>query len=61
MRRDVGVQAFLKWNRRCESTGVRGAGGMMSEEAVVLRETTPMNILIVDGEPTIREACGEVA
>jgi DNA-binding NtrC family response regulator len=34
---------------------------MMSEEAVVLRETTPMNILIVDDEPTIREACGEVA
>jgi CheY-like chemotaxis protein len=28
---------------------------MMSEEAVVLRETTPMNILIVDDEPTIRE------
>jgi DNA-binding NtrC family response regulator len=34
---------------------------MMSEEAVVLRETAPMNILIVDDEPTIREACGEVA
>jgi two-component system response regulator HydG len=33
----------------------------MSEEAVVLRETAPMNILIVDDEPTIREACGEVA
>ena len=33
----------------------------MSEEAVVLRETIPMNILIVDDEPTIREACGEVA
>jgi FixJ family two-component response regulator len=28
---------------------------------VVLRETTPMNMLIVDDEPTIREACGEVA
>jgi DNA-binding NtrC family response regulator len=27
----------------------------------VLRETAPMNILIVDDEPTIREACGEVA
>ncbi len=34
---------------------------MMREEAVVLRETAPMNILIVDDEPTIREACGEVA
>jgi len=33
----------------------------MGEEAVVLRETAPMNILIVDDEPTIREACGEVA
>ena len=32
-----------------------------SEEAVVLRETPPLNILIVDDEPTIREACGEVA
>jgi CheY-like chemotaxis protein len=34
---------------------------MMSEEAVVLHETAPMNMLIVDDEPTIREACGEVA
>src|SRR5271155_41546 len=34
---------------------------MISEEAVVLRETAPMNILIVYDEPTIREACGEVA
>jgi DNA-binding NtrC family response regulator len=34
---------------------------MMREEEVVLRETAPMNILIVDDEPTIREACGEVA
>jgi two-component system response regulator HydG len=34
---------------------------MMREEAVVLRETAPLNILIVDDEPTIREACGEVA
>jgi DNA-binding NtrC family response regulator len=33
----------------------------MSEEAVVLSGTAPMNILIVDDEPTIREACGEVA
>src|SRR5450755_93896 len=33
----------------------------MSAEAVVPRETPPMNILIVDDEPTIREACGEVA
>src|ERR1700724_2522792 len=31
------------------------------EEVVVRRETAPMNILIVDDEPTIREACGEVA
>jgi DNA-binding NtrC family response regulator len=34
---------------------------MMREEAAVVRETAPMNILIVDDEPTIREACGEVA
>ena len=34
---------------------------MMREEAAALRETAPMNILIVDDEPTIREACGEVA
>ena len=34
---------------------------MMREEPAVLRETAPMNILIVDDEPTIREACGEVA
>jgi two-component system response regulator HydG len=34
---------------------------MMREEAAVLRETAPMNILIVDDEPTIREACGEIA
>jgi DNA-binding NtrC family response regulator len=33
----------------------------MTEEAVALRATAPMNILIVDDEPTIREACGEVA
>jgi CheY-like chemotaxis protein len=33
----------------------------MSEEATVLRETASMNILIVDDEPTIREACAEVA
>ena len=32
-----------------------------SEEAVVARETASMNILIVDDEPTIREACAEVA
>ncbi len=34
---------------------------MMREEAAGLRETAPMNILIVDDKPTIREACGEVA
>lgn len=33
----------------------------MGEEAAVLRETAPMNILIADDEPAIREACGEVA
>ena len=33
----------------------------MSEEATVLREAVSMNILIVDDEPTIREACAEVA
>jgi DNA-binding NtrC family response regulator len=33
----------------------------MSEEAAVVREAVSMNILIVDDEPTIREACAEVA
>src|SRR5256885_3823635 len=33
----------------------------MSEEAAVLRASAVMNILIVDDEPTIREACAEVA
>jgi two-component system response regulator HydG len=33
----------------------------MGEEAAVLRETASMNILIVDDEPTIREACADVA
>src|SRR5256885_11462587 len=33
----------------------------MSEEAAVLRESAAMNILIVDDEPTIREACADVA
>jgi signal transduction histidine kinase len=32
-----------------------------SEEAVAVRETVSMNILIVDDEPSIREACAEVA
>jgi CheY-like chemotaxis protein len=39
----------------------RATMATMSEEAAVLRETAPMNILIVDDEPTIRDACGEVA
>jgi DNA-binding NtrC family response regulator len=33
----------------------------MSEEVVVPRESVAMNILIVDDEPSIREACAEVA
>ena len=33
----------------------------MSDEAVVLRQSAIMNILIVDDEPSIREACAEVA
>ena len=33
----------------------------MNEEAAVLRQAVTMNILIVDDEPTIREACAEVA
>ncbi len=32
-----------------------------SEEAAVVRQAVSMNILIVDDEPTIREACAEVA
>jgi DNA-binding NtrC family response regulator len=34
---------------------------MMSEETGVARQAVSMNILIVDDEPTIREACAEVA
>jgi DNA-binding NtrC family response regulator len=34
---------------------------MMSEETAVARQAASMNILIVDDEPTIREACAEVA
>ena len=33
----------------------------MTEEAAVLREAVAMSILIVDDEPSIREACAEVA
>ncbi len=33
----------------------------MTEEAAVRRETVPMNILIVDDEPSIRETCATVA
>jgi two-component system response regulator HydG len=52
---EPGMQAFGG------STSRRRTTAMMREEAAVLRETAPMNILIVDDEPTIREACGEVA
>ena len=34
---------------------------MMSEEVVAVRETATMHVLIVDDEPTIREACAKVA
>src|SRR5579859_4257626 len=34
---------------------------MMSEEVVAARETTAIHVLIVDDEPTIREACAKVA
>ena len=34
---------------------------VLSEEAPIRRETVPMNILIVDDEQTIREACATVA
>jgi DNA-binding response OmpR family regulator len=33
----------------------------MSEEAAVRREVVPMNILIVDDEQSIREACATVS
>src|ERR1700722_5903012 len=33
---------------------------MMSEEVVAPRETTAIHVLIVDDEPTIREACAKV-
>src|SRR2546423_14980910 len=39
----------------------RVRGATMSEEAAVRRESAPINILIVDDEPTIREACADVA
>jgi DNA-binding NtrC family response regulator len=53
---EPGMQAF----RRVTATW-RSDMATMREEVVVRRETAPMNILIVDDEPTIREACGEVA
>src|ERR1700744_1106610 len=34
---------------------------MMSEEVVAPRETAAIHVLIVDDEPTIREACAKVA
>ena len=34
---------------------------MMSEEVVAARETAAIHVLIVDDEPTIREACAKVA
>jgi DNA-binding response OmpR family regulator len=34
---------------------------MMSEEVVAPRETAALHVLIVDDEPTIREACAKVA
>ena len=37
------------------------SGSRMTEEVAVPREATAMNILVVDDEPTIREACAEVA
>jgi DNA-binding NtrC family response regulator len=53
---EPGMQAFP----RVTATW-RSDMATMREEVVVRRETAPMNILIVDDEPTIREACGEVA
>jgi hypothetical protein len=34
---------------------------VMNEEAALRREATPMNLLIVDNEQTIRETCAVVA
>ena len=53
---EPGMQAFPRVNSYREVDMAT-----MREEMVVRRETAPMNILIVDDEPTIREACGEVA
>ncbi len=53
---EPGMQAF-----RRVTAAWRSDMATMREEVVVRRETAPMNILIVDDEPTIREACGEVA
>src|SRR6202161_3421604 len=53
---EPGMQAFPRVNSYREVDMAT-----MREEMVVRRETAPMNILIADDEPTIREACGEVA
>ena len=37
------------------------SGSRMTEEVVLPREASSMNILVVDDEPTIRETCAEVA
>jgi hypothetical protein len=34
---------------------------VMNEEAALRREATPINLLIVDNEQTIRETCAVVA
>src|SRR5256885_892093 len=45
----------------CKSSYETFRGHLMSEEAVARKESAAMNILIVDDEPTIREACADVA
>src|SRR6202453_366214 len=46
-----------KWRREIPRMTIT----MMSEEVVAPRETAAIHVLIVDDEPTIREACAKVA
>src|SRR5579862_1136225 len=66
----IRVADVLNWNRVCREfapqakwqRGIRRmTTTMMSEEVVAPRETAAIHVLIVDDEPTIREACAKVA
>src|SRR5260370_33019112 len=54
------VAHFRNGTANAQTTAAFRVAQPMSEEAAVLREAASMNILIVDDEPTIREACAAV-